>query len=1016
MKLLQTSGFWVFFLIPFLGKTQTTSYFQQELHYNINVTLIDSTHELRGEATIEYINNAPQALDKIYMHIWPNAYKNEQTALCKQLMANGNLSLYYADSIDRGYIDEMDFRVDGAKIKWQLDPEHIDIAILYLTTPVQPQGKITISTPFHVKIPDGKFSRLGHVGQSYQITQWYPKPAVYDNEGWHQMPYLNQGEFFSEFGSFDVSITLPENYVLSATGDLADGEKEMAWLTQKADATKAITTFPDDMSFPVSSEKNKTLRFRQSNVHDFAWFADKRYHVLKGEVELPYSKNKVTTWAMFTNSEAHLWKRSIEYINDATYYYSLWNGDYPYQHVTAVDGTISAGGGMEYPNITVIGRSGNALGLETVIMHEVGHNWFYGILGNNERTHAWLDEGLNSFNENRYMETKYPDRLMVPEPIAKHFRLNWLNHKGIFYIGYLINARRSIDQPIDGIHSGDYTDMNYGSIVYGKSALVFDYLMAYLGEEKFDKCMKTYFEQWKFKHPRPEDLRAVFEEVSGENLAWFFDDVLKTTKHLDYKIAGKGTYKGVEAGGSGMKLLIRNKGEINGPFVVSQVNKKNEVLASQWYKAGTRLIDFDPLPDAHAYRIDPGLDMPETNRNNNTFRVTGIFPKLEKPRLQFAGVTEDPERSTLFWMPISGWNESDHFMPGVALYNGVLPQRKFEFAVAPMYSIVSNSVTGYGEIAYNLFPKKTFGNIRFSLSAATFHSAYTHSHTQLYSKLTPKADLRFRKKNLRNPKSHRLVLSSVFVREDATIEHPDAPVSWTERIINDHIYNEIHYSFHHNLPLNPYAFHVALEQHRSFFKGALTFNYHINYNQNKRGLDVTLFAGKFINNNLEISQETPRPSRYYWQMDGQNGFEDYSYQAVFPDRGGIGKVFSQQYINNHGNFKVPVSIGNSGDWLGAVNFRSWLPVIPFNAFADMGWSPYHVFNATTRETRSEIRFMYDAGVSLSLFGDRFEIHVPLFFSSNIKDDLEYNDISFLERIRFTFHLPSMNPLKMARKF
>ena len=132
-----------------------------------------------------------------------------------------------------------------------------------------------------------------------------------------------------------------------------------------------------DNEFPESSEKMKTIRYTQSRVHDFAWFADKRYKVLKGEVELPNSNRNVTTWAMFTPRNSNLWKDAIEYINDGTYYYSKWNGDYPYNQVTAVDGTISAGGGMEYPNVTVIGNTGNAMALEVVIVHEVGHNWFY---------------------------------------------------------------------------------------------------------------------------------------------------------------------------------------------------------------------------------------------------------------------------------------------------------------------------------------------------------------------------------------------------------------------------------------------------------------------------------------------------------------------------------------------------------------------------------------------------------------------------------------------------------------
>ena len=163
-------------------------------------------------------------------------------------------------------------------------PEHIDICKLILNNPLKPGESIKISTPFFVKIPNGRFSRLGHVDQSYMITQWYPKPAVFDQNGWHPIPYLSQGEFYSEFGSFDVSITLPSNYTVGATGDLQN-QDEIIRLNKLAEITKNISEFSDEMTFPKSNSKNKTLRYIQNNIHDFAWFADKRYHVLKGEVK-----------------------------------------------------------------------------------------------------------------------------------------------------------------------------------------------------------------------------------------------------------------------------------------------------------------------------------------------------------------------------------------------------------------------------------------------------------------------------------------------------------------------------------------------------------------------------------------------------------------------------------------------------------------------------------------------------------------------------------------------------------
>ncbi len=214
------------------------------------------------------------------------------------------------------------------------------------------------------------------------------------------MPYLDQGEFYSEFGSYDVSITLPVDYVVGATGNLVT-EAESTWLEQKAAGKN-----PAGHSGEKSGQK--TIRYTEDNIHDFAWFADKSYKVKKGEVRLS-NGHKVTTWAMYPEAESRLWNRAIEYINDAVTYYSNWYGDYPYNQCTAVYGRIQAGGAMEYPEITVVGATSSPVMLENYIMHEVGHNWFYGMLGFNERRYPYLDEGLNTFSDFRYMRTKYPD-------------------------------------------------------------------------------------------------------------------------------------------------------------------------------------------------------------------------------------------------------------------------------------------------------------------------------------------------------------------------------------------------------------------------------------------------------------------------------------------------------------------------------------------------------------------------------------------------------------------------------
>ncbi|MBK8090402.1 MAG: hypothetical protein IPK31_22370 [Chitinophagaceae bacterium] len=178
-------------------------YWQQQVNFKIEVTLNDAEHTLDGFEKIEYINRSPDTLTFIWFHVWPNAFRTDKTAFSDQLLENGRTDFYFSNKEDRGYINRLDFRVNSVLAKTEDHPQHIDIIKVLLPQPLAPGASIEITTPFHVQLPKN-FSRGGHVGQSYQITQWYPKPAVYDWKGWHPLPYLDQGEFYSDFGNYEV--------------------------------------------------------------------------------------------------------------------------------------------------------------------------------------------------------------------------------------------------------------------------------------------------------------------------------------------------------------------------------------------------------------------------------------------------------------------------------------------------------------------------------------------------------------------------------------------------------------------------------------------------------------------------------------------------------------------------------------------------------------------------------------------------------------------------------------------
>ena len=208
------------------------NYWQQEVHYKIDVRLNDKDHTLQGSETIEYINHSPDTLRYIWFHIWPNAYKNNKTAFYAQLSKLKDRSDKLKSNAD-GYIDSLEFAVNGKAAAVEAQAEHIDIIKILLPDQLLPGQRISINTPFFVKIPS-YVSRLGYYKDTYMISQWYPKPAVYDKKGWHPMPYLDQGEFYSEFGNFDVRITVPEGYVVAATGEEVSGEKQLAVSNQQS--------------------------------------------------------------------------------------------------------------------------------------------------------------------------------------------------------------------------------------------------------------------------------------------------------------------------------------------------------------------------------------------------------------------------------------------------------------------------------------------------------------------------------------------------------------------------------------------------------------------------------------------------------------------------------------------------------------------------------------------------------------------------------------------------------------
>lgn len=496
------------------------NYWQQHVNYKINVSLNDKNNSLKGTEELEYTNNSPDQLNFIWFHLWENGYKNDNTAFAKQLLRDKKGEERLKNFKDRGYIDSLNFTVDGQKAKLEYDPENSDIAKLILPKPLPSGATIKIQTPFYVDLPEF-ISRSGHDGQSYMICQWYPKPAVYDRKGWHQFPYLDMGEFYAEYANFDVSITLPSQYIVGASGVLqnADELKQYKAIGSKNVASGSRKNL---IKYTAPSTPTKTLNYKGENILDFAWFADKDFVVRYDTLQLPSGKAvDVFTYAHPDGNKN--WVSSTDYVKSGARAYSSYFDEYPYPVVQAVEGPKNeTAGGMEYPMITLItSPTATDQMLDAVITHEVGHNWLMGILATNERTHAWMDEGINTYFQFRYEAEKYRFNSIFGDQIPQEVK----QKPAPEFQALVYNAlsRIPMETPID-TPSADFTnDEEYGIVEYVKTAVWMYDMEQDLGRANLDRAMKAYYNTWKFKHPYPEDMKAAFEKELGKDMTPYFD-------------------------------------------------------------------------------------------------------------------------------------------------------------------------------------------------------------------------------------------------------------------------------------------------------------------------------------------------------------------------------------------------------------------------------------------------------------------------------------------------------------
>ncbi|WP_421808403.1 M1 family metallopeptidase [Flagellimonas sp.] len=610
----------VFLFSALLGSSlflsaQNTAYWQQHVDYTMDVNMDVETYQYTGTQKLVYTNNSPDQLDRVFYHLYYNAFQpgSEMDIRLqnikdpdKRMMEDGNSRIASLSESEMGYLHATSLTQDGRPVTFT---EEGTILVVNLAQPIPPGGKTTFDMTFEGQVPlqIRRSGRNSRENVALSMSQWYPKLSEYDFEGWHPNPYIAR-EFHGVWGDFDVKITLDKDYTVGGSGYLQNPQE--IGHGYETPGTKVKT-------------KGKTLtwHFKAPNVHDFMWAADPEY------IHDTYEMEDGPTLHFFYKDNPEFnenWKKLQPKTAAAMKFFSDNVGKYPYEQYSVIQG---GDGGMEYAMSTLITGEREFGSLVGVMVHEMAHSWFQHVLATNESEHEWMDEGFTSFISslcmNQIMEQNKEN------PFEGSYR------------GYYALVNSGLEMP-QATHADRYTtNFAYGVSAYSKGSIFLSQLGYVIGQDKLMETIQKYFEDFKFKHPVPNDIKRTAEKVSGMELNWYLKDWTQTTNTIDYGI------KSVEADGEHTKVTMERIGEMPMPLDILVVGKdgtqqtyyvplrmmfgekdnpypnlKRTVLEDWPWAYPTYEFTLDmPSENVQAIMIDPSQLMADVNGENNVYQA-----------------------------------------------------------------------------------------------------------------------------------------------------------------------------------------------------------------------------------------------------------------------------------------------------------------------------------------------------------------------------------------------------------
>lgn len=589
-------------------------YWQNSADYKIDAHLHPEEHKVETSITINYTNNSPRELEFLWLQLDQDLFEKDSWG--------AKLTPYTGSRFgNRGFnggikLNKVRIAHNGNTYKPEMHTVDTNLKLGLKKALAAEGGKVTITIDYTFKVPDYGSDRMGRQktknGVIYEIAQWYPRMSVYDDvKGWNVMPYLGAGEFYMDYGTFDYSITAPAEYVVVASGKLQN-PKEVLTKEQQQRMKKARNS--DERVYIIKKNevgtkesrpqgKDKlTWEYKIEKARDVAWAASKAFIWDAARINLPGDDQSLAMSVYPVESAGkNAWGRSTEYVKGSIEFYSEYLSKYPYPTAINVAGTV---GGMEYPGIVFCSWKATGAGLWGVTDHEFGHIWFPMIVGSNEREHAWMDEGFNTFINS--LSTANFNNGEYDRPGNARQLNGWLTSD---------KSEPIMTEP-DHIQPG-----NLGYVAYYKPALGLKMLReSILGKKLFDEAFNEYLDRWAYKHPTPDDFFNTIEDVSGRELDWFWRGWFEKTWTMDQAVDSVNYVKGDPANGSLISISNNDKLVMPVKMQITQQNGKSEIVelpVHTWHRGNQWTMKYNSSSKLQKIVIDPKKEFPDVKPANN---------------------------------------------------------------------------------------------------------------------------------------------------------------------------------------------------------------------------------------------------------------------------------------------------------------------------------------------------------------------------------------------------------------